>query len=210
MSSLDPTKTASSGGNGESLADSTFMTQPFPASRKVYVEGTMPGVRVPMREISLSPTRMASGGGVSPNPSITLYDTSGPYTDPDATIDIRAGLAPQRRSWIVSRNDVEELPHGSSLYGRLRAADSKLAGLRFKHIRKPLRAKPGMNVTQMHYARKGIITPEMEYIAVRENQAWELAHQLASSYGNGGEQPGDGAQLWVQHPGHTWGASIPS
>ena len=210
MSSPDPTRTASGGGNGQDLADPTFMTQPFPASRKVYAEGTMLGVRVPMREISLTPTRMANGSGPSPNPSVTVYDTSGPYTDLSEKIDIRAGLTPTRRTWILSRNDVEELPHVSSEYGRLRAADPKLAELRFNHIRKPLRAKPGLNVTQMHYARKGIITPEMEYIAIRENQARELVHHLASSNGNGGGQPGSEARLWIQHPGQSWGASIPA
>ena len=210
MSSPDPTRTASGGGNGQGLADPTFMTQPFPASRKVYAEGTMLGVRVPMREISLTPTRMANGSGPSPNPSVTVYDTSGPYTDLSEKIDIRAGLTPTRRTWILSRNDVEELPHVSSEYGRLRAADPKLAELRFNHIRKPLRAKPGLNVTQMHYARKGIITPEMEYIAIRENQARELVHHLASSNGNGGGQPGSEARLWIQHPGQSWGASIPA
>jgi len=210
MSSPDTTPTGSGNGKGQGPADSTFMTQPFPASRKVYAEGTMPWVRVPMREISLTPTRMANGSGSSPNPSVTVYDTSGPYTDPSEKIDIRAGLTPTRRTWILSRNDVEELPDVSSEYGRLRAADPKLAGLRFNHIRKPLRAKPGLNVTQMHYARKGIITPEMEYIAIRENQACELAHELASSYGNGGRQLGSDARLWIQHPGQAWGASIPA
>ncbi|MGH7205094.1 MAG: phosphomethylpyrimidine synthase ThiC [Nitrospiraceae bacterium] len=186
------------------------MTQPFPASRKVYVEGTMHEVRVPMREISLTPTRTMNGDASSPNPSVTVYDTSGPYTDPSKKIDIRAGLAPKRRNWILSRNDVEELPQVSSEFGRLRASDPKLAGLRFKHIRKPLQAKPGMNVTQMHYARKGIITPEMEYIAIRENQACESVRELASSDGNGGGQPSGEARLWVQHPGQAWGARIPA
>ncbi len=210
MSSPDPTRTASGGGNRQGPADSTFMTQPFSASRKVYVEGTMPEVRVPMREISLNPTRTMNGDASSPNPSVTVYDTSGPYTDPSEKIDIHAGLAPTRRNWILSRNDVEELPCISSEYGRLRADDPKLAGLRFKHIRKPLRAKPAMNVTQMHYAHQGIITPEMEYIAIRENQARELAHELASSNGNGGGQPGSETRLWVQHPGQAWGANIPA
>ncbi|MER3424063.1 MAG: phosphomethylpyrimidine synthase ThiC, partial [Nitrospiraceae bacterium] len=167
--------------------EAALTTAPFPASRKVYVEGTLPGVRVAMREINLTATRTANGGPATPNPSVTIYDTSGPYTDPDAKIDIHAGLPPSRRSWILSRTDVEELPGVSSEYGRIRAADPKLAGLRFQHIRRPLRAKPGRNVTQMHYARKGIITPEMEYIAIRENQSREQARDLmASTNGHGG------------------------
>ena len=170
----------------------------------------MPGVRVPMREITLTPTRMMNGDASSPNPSVTLYDTSGPYTDPSENIDIRAGLRPKRQNWILSRNDIEELLQVSSEFGRLRASDPKLAGLRFKHIRKPLRAKSSMNVTQIHYARRGIITPEMEYIAIRENQACESVRELASPNGNGGGHPGGDAQRWVQHPGQAWGARIPA
>ncbi|MEK6617282.1 MAG: phosphomethylpyrimidine synthase ThiC [Nitrospirota bacterium] len=197
-------------GNGNSSGIPVFTTQSFPASRKVYVKGAQPGVRVPMREISLTSTRAANGGAPSPNAPVTVYDTSGPYTDPDAKIHVRSGLAPLRRDWILGRNDVEELPNVTAAYGRLRAADPKLSALRFKHIRKPLRAKPGMNVTQMHYARKGIITPEMEYIAIRENQSQEVALSQASSDGHGGGQPGVDARLWVQHPGQAWGARIPA
>ena len=155
-------------------APSPSATQPFPASRKVYVGGSRPGVRVPMREISLTPTRVAHGGAPSPNDPVTVYDTSGPYTDPGVAIDIRAGLAPLRRDWILARTDVETLADVTSDYGRRRAADPKLAALRFRDLRKPLRAKPGLTVTQMHYARKGIITPEMVYIAIRETQSREL------------------------------------
>ncbi len=210
MSSPDSTRTGSGKGTGQGPTDSTAMTQPFPASRKVYVEGTIPGVRVPMREISLTPTKTMNGDASSPNPSVTVYDTSGPYTDPSEMIDVRAGLVPKRRNWILGQNDVEELPRVSSEYGHSRAVDPKLAGLRFTHIRKPLRAKPGKNVTQLHYARKGIITPEMEYIAIRENQACESARELALSNGNGGGQPSGDTQLWVQHPGQAWGARIPA
>jgi phosphomethylpyrimidine synthase len=124
-----------------------------------------------MREISLTPTRPANGGPPMPNPPVTVYDTSGPYTDPAVTIDVKQGLAPLRREWILDRNDVEQLADVSSQYGRMRAADPKLASLRFQHIRKPLRARGGRNVTQLHYARKGLITPEMEFIAIRENQS---------------------------------------
>jgi phosphomethylpyrimidine synthase len=189
-------------GNGHRSAESALTTTPFPASRKVYVQGTQAGVRVPMREISLTATKSMNGGIPTPNEPITIYDTSGPYTDPDVTIDAQAGLAPYRRNWVIGRNDVVELPDISSQYGRARAADPKLDELRFQHIRKPLRAKPGMNVTQIHYARKGIVTPEMEFIAIRENQSHEVARELASRNGHGGGV--------IQHPGQSWGASIPS
>ena len=189
-------------GNRHKSAESALTTTPFPASRKVYVQGTQAGVRVPMREISLTATKSMNGGIPTPNEPITIYDTSGPYTDPDVTIDAQAGLAPYRRNWVIGRNDVVELPDISSQYGRARAADPKLDELRFQHIRKPLRAKPGMNVTQIHYARKGIVTPEMEFIAIRENQSLEVARELASRNGHGGGV--------IQHPGQSWGASIPS
>ena len=146
---------------------SSITTQPFPSSRKVYVQCRRPDVRVPMREITLTPTR--TSGAAEENGSFLVYDTSGPYTDPHSEIDIRLGLAALRRPWILERADVEELPAVSSEYGRMRAADPKLDDLRFAHLRKPLRAQAGTNVTQMHYARKGLITPEMEFIALREN-----------------------------------------
>ncbi len=148
---------------------------PLPASRKVYVSGSLhPDVRVPMREISQTPTRHGPGpdAKATPNPSILVYDSSGPYTDPEASIDLRAGLPALRSEWIRGRGDVEELSGVTSEYGRAREEDPRLTGLRFGHRRKPLVAKPGANVTQMHYARKGIITPEMEYVAdAREPQA---------------------------------------
>jgi phosphomethylpyrimidine synthase len=177
-------------------------TTPFPASRKIYVEGVGEGVRVPMREISLTPTRSTNGGSPTTNEPVTVYDTSGPYTDPSTAIDVRTGLAPLRRDWILGRHDVVELPSVTSAYGRLRASDPKLTELRFQHIRKPLRAKPGINVTQIHYARKGLVTPEMEFIAIRENQSREVARELASRNGHGGGR--------AQHPGQAWGASIPA
>jgi len=195
----EPTTTT---GDGKKATSVTLTADPFPASRKVYINGTQPGVQVPMREISLTLTRSMNGGAPTPNEPITIYDTSGPYTDPSVTIDLRTGLAPLRRQWVLGRQDVEQLPDISSHYGRLRATDPKLADLRFQHIRKPLRAKSGKNVTQLHYARKGIITPEMEFIAIRENQSREVAREQASRNGNGGGV--------VQHPGQSWGASIPS
>lgn len=192
----------STAGNGHRSTGSSLTTTPFPASRKVYVQGTQAGVRVPMREISLTATKSMNGSTSTANEPITVYDTSGPYTDPNVTIDPQAGLAPYRRNWVIGRNDVVELSDISSQYGRLRAADLKLAELRFQHIRKPLRAKPGRNVTQIHYARKGIITPEMEFIAIRENQSREVAREMASRNGHGGGI--------AQHKGQSWGASIPS
>ena len=163
----------------------------LPNSRKVYIEGSRPDIRVPMREISQSDT--PAGMGHEKNPPIFVYDTSGPYTDPTVKIDIRSGLAPMRQKWIEERNDTELMSGPSSEYGRERLADPKLASLRFNLHRQPRRAKAGMNVSQMHYARKGIITPEMEYIAIRENQKCE----------------GLIALLTKQHPGHNFGANIP-
>ena len=175
-------------------------TEPFPASRKVYVEGALPGVRVPLREIRVAPTRTHAGLTVE-NPPVTLYDTSGPYTDPEARIDVYAGLPALRRAWIGGRGDVEELASVTSLYGRERAADPNLAPIRFGHTRRPLRAKRDGNVTQMHYARKGIVTPEMEFIAIRENQRREMSRDRDGKAWGGGV---------AQHPGQTWGASIPA
>jgi phosphomethylpyrimidine synthase len=195
------TQSGSANGKGHGVLTSPLTTAPFPASRKIYVNGSQPGVRVPMREISLTPTRPMNGSDPIVNAPVTVYDTSGPYTDPSVTIDLRAGLAPLRRPWVLNRQDVEELPKPTSAYGRMRATDPKLAELRFQHIRKPLRAKPGMNVTQLHYARKGIITPEMEFIAIRENQSREVARELAARNGHGGGV--------AQHQGFAWGASIP-
>ena len=188
--------------NGHEPVGSALTTTPFPSSRKVYVEGEQAGVRVPMREISLTATKSMNGSAPIANESITIYDTSGPYTDPAVKIDARAGLAPYRRNWVIGRNDVVELAEISSHYGRLRAADPKLNELRFQHIRKPLRAKPGVNVTQLHYAKQDIITPEMEFIAIRENQSREVAREVASRNGHGGGI--------TQHPGQSWGASIPA
>ncbi len=166
--------------------------QPLPNSRKVYVEGSRPDIRVPMREIQQSDT--PAGMGAEQNPPIFVYDTSGPYTDPTAQIDIRSGLAPLRARWIEERNDTVELDGPSSRYGQERLDDPQLSTLRFNLHRKPRRAKPGMNVTQMHYARKGLITPEMEFIAIRENQRRE----------------GLMALLTKQHPGEHFGANLPT
>lgn len=167
--------------------------QPFPRSRKVYIEGSRPDIRVPMREITLDDTPTAFGG--EPNAPLYVYDTSGPYTDPNVRIDIRKGLPPLRENWILERDDTEQLEQLSSEYGRTRAADLRLDHLRFELSRKPRRAKPGRNVTQLHYARQGIITPEMEFIAIRENM--KRAKEHAS--GN----------ISQQHPGQPFGAQLP-
>ncbi|MBI5136097.1 MAG: phosphomethylpyrimidine synthase ThiC [Nitrospirae bacterium] len=163
----------------------------YPSSRKVYVQGSRPDIRVPMREISLTDTLTTAQP--EKNPPVTVYDTSGPYSDPDATIDIRKGLKPVRASWIAERGDTEPLSGPSSAFCRERAAEPSLSGVRYPLTPQPLRAKAGGNVTQMHYARRGVVTPEMEYIAIRENQKLE---QAAAIY-----RP--------QHPGEAFGASIP-
>lgn len=168
--------------------------QPFPKSRKVYIEGSRSDIRVPMREISLDITPTAFGG--EPNEPLYVYDTSGPYTDPDAEIDIRKGLAPLRESWIDERQDTVLLDGLTSVYGQTRAADLRLDELRFELTRKPRRAKEGCNVTQLHYARKGIITPEMEFIAIRENM--KLAKNKV-----------EGQSVAQQHPGFSFGANLP-
>src|SRR5919201_456598 len=144
-----------------------------PNSRRVYVMGKTPGVRVPMREVMLTPTKLV-GGGEESNPPVRLYDTSGPYADPAFAPDLSQGLPPLRLAWIVGRGDVEELAAPSSTYRRQREADPGLTSIRFPAPRQPLRAKPGKTVTQMHYARRGEITPEMEFIAVREGVSPEL------------------------------------
>jgi phosphomethylpyrimidine synthase len=169
---------------------------PFPAACKIFVSGRRADVRVGMREIAQSDT--PASNGAEANPPITVYDTSGPYTDPTAHIDLRAGLAPLREKWILERHDTEQLDGPSSEYGRARERDPKLASLRFEHIRKPRRAKSGANVSQMHYARKGMITPEMEYIAIRETLRLN-EFRKDPRY----------AKLLRQHKGQHWGAAIP-
>ncbi len=176
---------------------------PLPRSRKIHVTGSRPDIRVPMREISQSDTPSALGAET--NPPITVYDTSGPYTDPDARIDIRAGLAPLREAWITERADTETLEGPTSAYGQARLSDPDLAALRFQLHRPPRRALSGRNVTQMHYARQGIVTPEMEFIAIRENCRREEMHAALQRRG------GSIARLLgSQHPGDPLGAAIPA
>ena len=179
--------------------------QALPNSRKIYIEGSRPDIRVPMREISQSDTPAMFGS--EKNPAIYVYDTSGPYTDPAANIDIRSGLASVREVWIAERNDTEELNGPSSDYGIERLNDASLEELRFNLTRKPRRALPGKNVSQMHYARQGVITPEMEYIAIRENlQRRQYLADLKSS-GPMGDRLAE--VMGRQHPGQSFGASIP-
>jgi len=172
---------------------SEAVTRPIPGSRKIHVEGSQPGVRVPMREIELTRTPTLFGG--EDNPPVTVYDTSGPYSDPDASIDLAAGLPPLRAQWIAARGDSEALPAISSAFGRTREADPKLASVRFPDRALPRRALAGANVSQMHYAKRGIVTPEMEFVAIRENQRLEQVRD---------------ATLRAQHPGESFGASIPA
>ncbi|WP_417539356.1 phosphomethylpyrimidine synthase ThiC [Marinobacter sp.] len=167
--------------------------QPLPGSRKVYVQGSRSDLRVPMREITVQDTPTEMGG--EKNPPVVVYDTSGIYTDPEATIDLRKGLPAIRAAWIAEREDTAPLAGYTSEYTRRRMKDPQLDPLRFMDERKPLRALGNKNVTQMHYARKGIITPEMEFIAIRENMKLQEAREqgLADD----------------QHPGQSFGASIP-
>ncbi|GAA71010.1 phosphomethylpyrimidine synthase ThiC [Pseudoalteromonas sp. BSi20439] len=171
--------------------------QPFPSSHKVYVEGSLQGVRVGMREITLSDTFI---GGTDENPvyepnaPLRVYDTSGPYTDPEFKLDVRKGLNKYREQWIESRNDTEVLGSVTSQFAQQRMADDGLDHIRFEHLPKIRRAKTGKNVTQMHYARQGIVTPEMEYVAIRENMGRaQIREEL----------------LAAQHKGESFGASIP-
>ena len=175
---------------------SAEVTRPITGARKIYVQGSRPDIRVPMREIQQSDT--PASFGVENNPPITVYDTSGPYTDPEIDIDLTHGLAPVRSAWILERDDTEQLDGPSSSYGLERQNDASLDHLRFEHLRSPRRARPGANVSQMHYARRGEITPEMEYVAIREDMKLQ---QLRSDPGY--------AALLRQHPGQNFGASIP-
>jgi phosphomethylpyrimidine synthase len=178
--------------NATAVVDASSI-QPFPNSRKIYVEGSLPGVKVPMREITLAPTPTAMGGET--NPPVRVYDTSGPYTDPNHKIDVRLGLPDLRSGWIEARGDTLFKTSTESRYTRERQDDASLAGLRFEHLKAPRIAKAGANVSQMHYARLGIITPEMEYVAIRENMSLQQAREQAATY--------------QQHPGQSFGANIP-
>lgn len=166
--------------------DAKDLTRILPASKKVYIEGSRPDIQVPMREISLTDTPTGLGG--EHNPPIMVYDTSGVYTDPNVQIDLNKGLPSVRQKWIEERNDTDVLSGLTSKFGQERLKDIRTADIRFAHIQNPRRAKAGKNVTQMHYAKQGIITPEMEYIAIRENQRRREAVDMR------------------QHPGQNFGA----
>ncbi|QDE40995.1 phosphomethylpyrimidine synthase ThiC [Luteibacter pinisoli] len=146
---------------------SSSVTVPIPGSRKIHVTGSRADLRVPMRAIAQAPTPTLFGGET--NPPVVVYDTSGPYTDPDHPVDLAAGLPPLRAAWVAERGDVVRLDGLTSTFGRARAVDERLDAIRFPAPRVPLRAMRGATVTQMHYARRGIVTPEMEFIALREN-----------------------------------------
>jgi len=165
--------------------------QPLPSSRKVFVQGSRSDIRVPMREITQSET--PASFGAERNPPVFVYDTSGPYTDPQAQIDIRNGLPALRTKWIEERADTEVLAGPTSRYGTERLNDPRVAEMRFNLKRQPRRAKAGANVTQMHYARQGMVTAEMEFIAIRENQRRDALSDLITR----------------QHPGESFGASLP-
>jgi len=165
--------------------------KPLPNSRKVYVQGSRLDIQVPMREITQDETPASMGAEV--NPPVYVYDCSGPYTDPAVKIDIRSGLAEMRAGWIAERDDTEALPHLTSEYGRQRLNDPALADMRFNLQHTPRKAKAGKNVTQMHYARQGIITPEMEYIAIRENQKVDGMSEM----------------MLKQHAGENFGKAMP-
>ncbi len=178
--------------------DASITRDPLPNSKKIYVSGKLHDIKVAMREIAQHPTRVVGSDSKETilNPSIAVYDTSGPYTDPEIEIDVRKGLPRLRENWIKERGDVEELSDFSSSFTHERKADTSTSEFRFQDRARPLRAKQGRNVTQMYYAKQGIITPEMEYIAIRENQRIE---ENEKAYGD----------LLAQHPGFGFGSRIP-
>lgn len=183
----------------EKIPDQSAITRdPFPKSNKIYVKGQLHDIEVAMREIELedSSAEFSTNGDTGKNLSVTVYDTSGPYTDENIEVDVHMGLCPLREKWIIDRDDTLKLERFSTKYANGSKHDSKILGITFKNLRKPRKAKEGANVSQMHYARKGVITPEMEYIAIRENQrVLELKEEL-----------GD---LVKHHPGQSFGANIP-
>jgi len=172
----------------------TSTNQHFPNSHKIYIQGSRSDIQVPMREISLATTE--TGSGIEENAPIRVYDSSGIYSDKETAVNLRTGLPLVRENWINERNDTEELDSVSSTYGRARQSDLNTAHLRFEHLKKPRRARSECNVTQLHYARQGIITPEMEYIAIRENMAKA--------------QAANQKEVNEQHQGRSFGANIPT
>ena len=175
-------------------SQSVITREPFTGSKKIYVQGKLHNIKVAMREISLSDTvnKFKTEAPIEKNPPVVVYDNSGPFTDPEIDLDVRKGLPKLRHQWILDRGDVEQLDQISSEYGRERLNDASLDHLRYEYLDKPLKAKPGLNVSQLHYAKKGIITPEMEYIAIRENQ--QIEEQI---------------RIRAQHKGENFGANTP-
>jgi len=175
--------------------DHTITRSPFPNSKKIYMEGDLHPIHVAMREIELSPTQL-SNGTMEYNPPVTVYDTSGPYTDEHAEIDITKGLPRIREQWILNRNDVDVLDGITSEYGKARLADPKLDALRFSYNHQPKVARDGKEVTQLYYARQGIVTAEMEYVAIRENQRIQQLEAISP-------------EMAFQHEGNSFGANTP-
>ena len=187
-------KSSQNGSNKKEVVKAGVITTgPISGSEKVYVDGIHHKMQVPMRKISQSPTNGFGNDAPEENPPIYVYDCSGPYTDANAEIDIYKGVAQIRKDWIEGRGDVERLDGHSSAFTNRRARDPKVDEIRFPHIPKPLRAKKGMNVSQMHYAKKGIITPEMEFVAIRENQNIDVYN----------------GEILNQHPGNSFGGATP-
>lgn len=176
---------------------SSASREPLDGSKKIYVQGSRDDIRVPMREIHLEDTN--SSFGAEPNPPIPVYDCSGPYTDPEVEIDLLKGMPDVRSAWIEERGNTELLDGPTSDYGQQRQSDPKLANLRFEHIAAPRRAKAGKNVSQMHYARQGIITPEMEYVAIRESMKLQELRKDPEYQ-----------KVLMQHPGENFGANLPN
>ncbi|MFM2225669.1 MAG: hypothetical protein RJA07_1871 [Bacteroidota bacterium] len=182
------------------MQENIITTTPFPKSKKIYVKGKLHDISVAMREIEIGTSAARVNGQLvesTDKKSLTVYDTSGAYTDPNATINIHEGLPKLRRDWILKRGDVEQLNDFSAAYTHERENDKSTLDIRFKNIPKPLRAKAGKNVSQLHYAKQGIITPEMEYIAIRENQRMEEMQKQFAAHAN-------------FHKGENYGANIPT
>lgn len=175
-------------------SQSVITREPFTGSHKIYVPGKIHDIKVAMRAISQSDTvnKFKTTAPIEQNPPVVVYDTSGPFTDPNIELDVRKGLPQIRKQWILDRGDVEELDQISSEFGRERLNDASLDHLRYEYLEKPLKAKAGLNVSQLHYAKKGMITPEMEYIAIRENQLIEEQIRIRN-----------------QHKGESFGANTP-
>ncbi|MEG7474813.1 phosphomethylpyrimidine synthase ThiC [Serratia marcescens] len=197
MSNVNPPRARKAQREAAQQFIDTLQGMAFPNSRRIYLQGSRSDIQVPMREIQLSPTLVGGSKDTpqyEPNEAIPVYDTAGPYGNPLAELDVHAGLAKLRAGWIDARGDTATLSGASSDFTQQRLADEGLDHLRFEHLPLPRRALPGKCVTQLHYARAGIVTPEMEFIAIRENMGRERIR---------------GEVLRHQHPGQSWGANLP-